>query len=79
MCWQYLCPDWTAPASASFAVQDVLVSLKEKIAQPFSMDIIMLVSWEIWTTQNGYILKKILLISSDVEESSKMKLLCYFT
>lgn len=58
MCWQYLCPDWTAPASASFAVQDVLVSLKEKIAQPFSMDIIMLVSWEIWTTQNDYIFKK---------------------
>jgi hypothetical protein len=59
MCWQYLCPDWTAPTSASFVVQDVLVSLKEKTAQSFSMDIIMLITWSIRITQNDYILKNI--------------------
>jgi hypothetical protein len=38
-------------------LQDVLSSLKLAISKPFFMKIIMLVTWSIWITRNGFIFK----------------------
>jgi hypothetical protein len=57
-CWQYLCPGWVLPLSNGHLVlQEVVQSLKLQIKQPFFMEIIMLISWSIWTIRNESIFK----------------------
>jgi hypothetical protein len=49
-----MCPHWPAPTSAVLSVQDVIAELKIEIFKQFSMEIVMLVSWSIWTTRNDF-------------------------
>lgn len=53
-CWTYICPDWTPN---HMDIQEELDALKQLLQVPFAMDIIILVSWAIWTTRNDYIFK----------------------
>jgi hypothetical protein len=59
-CWQYLCSGWAPPLSNGHPVlQEVIRSLKFKIQKPFFMEIIMLISWSLWTIRNDFIFKGI--------------------
>jgi hypothetical protein len=55
MCWRYLCPDWTPPQQID--IQSFIASLKLSLNVPFFMELIMLITWAIWTTRNDFIFK----------------------
>jgi hypothetical protein len=59
LCWQYLCPSWSAPTttSSTVQVQDFIISLKQAISQPFALDLIILVCWVLWISRNDFIFK----------------------
>lgn len=50
-CWDYVCPNKATAMSVLEAIGDV----KNKIALPFAMDIIILAIWAIWITRNNLI------------------------
>jgi hypothetical protein len=60
LCWRYLCPSWQPPApSPHIQPKDYIMSLKLAIAQPFSLELIILVCWALWITRNEIIFKGI--------------------
>ena len=56
VCWTYLCPSWKPSYQG---VQADIDHIKELLGMPFSFEIIILASWEIWTTRNDFIFKGI--------------------
>ena len=48
-CWDYICPQRTR----NLAVWEALSDIREKIQQPFAMDIIILAAWSIWIVRNN--------------------------
>jgi hypothetical protein len=55
MCWQYVSPTWIPPQQTD--IQSFITSLKLSLNVPFFMELIMLISWAIWTTRNAFIFK----------------------
>jgi hypothetical protein len=56
MCWKYLCPSWQPLYSS---IQDEVANLKRLLNLPFAMEVIILISWAIWTTRNDFIFQHI--------------------
>ena len=55
--WKYLCPNWDDIGAAHLPIDEVITSLRAEIAQPFSLEIVTLVAWALWTTRNDFIFK----------------------
>jgi hypothetical protein len=62
-CWNYIYPAWQSPVlnGNNAPILGFSDSIKRTISQPFSLKIIMLVCWAIWTTRNNFIFKDITL------------------
>lgn len=56
MCWQYVCPSWK-PRFSNIQVE--VAHLKQLLSLPFAMEVIILISWTIWTTRNDFIFRSI--------------------
>jgi hypothetical protein len=48
-CWDYICPERTMDLS----IMEAIIDIKQKINEPFSMDIIILAAWSIWIVRNN--------------------------
>jgi hypothetical protein len=56
MCWRYISPTWIPPQHTD--IQSFITSLKLSLNVPFFMELIMLITWAIWTTRNAFIFKQ---------------------
>lgn len=56
VCWSYLSPSWSPSHQG---LQEDISKIKRLLAVPFSMELIILAAWSIWTTRNDYIFKGI--------------------
>ena len=52
-CWDFVCPQRTR----NLSVLEAFTDMKEKIRQPFAMEIIILAAWGIWIVRNNKIFK----------------------
>lgn len=50
-CWNFVCPNKNVALSVLQTIED----MKQSLALPFAMDIIILASWAIWITRNNRI------------------------
>lgn len=55
-CWKYIYPSWQ-PEGVTFELE--VAYLKHLLKVPFSLEVIILVCWAIWTNRNDFISKQI--------------------
>lgn len=47
-CWNYICPT----GLQNLSIHEAIMDFKDRLQQPFCMEIIILASWSIWITRN---------------------------